>query len=1003
MNKRNNLLTVVCLLVLTCFILCGFAENLSPSGKLVDSRDGQSYKTVRIGNLNWMAENLNYESENSYCFDDKAINCVKYGRLYLGKTVVDVCPAGWRLPTEAEWAELISLAGGSKHAGKSLKSKKGWLYGGNGSDDVGFSALPAGIRYENGLYANRESYAGFWSSSEDKGRDASSSYEFFSMNLRYFDDHAKLDGEYRRRWQSVRCVQHSPVFLDSSLKESAASVIKDSVTDSRDGRTYKTVKIGNQTWMAENMNFETEGSYCDENGADSCAKYGRFYTWKAAMNACPAGWRLPEQAEWSILISAAGGVDSAGMALKSSSGWKKQGDGRDVFGFTALPAGELKIDYKNKLRFEDQGESASFWSSTELGLVNAYRGMYLSRYHGSAFSQYSDKKDNYGYSVRCIKDDDVARTAQSQKELPSDENNLVDSRDGQIYKTVDIGDKIWMAENLNYDTEYSVCYKNYESLCMKYGRLYMWNEAKEACPVGWRLPTEADWVNLMRMAGANVSVEQTLNSIKGWDRGANGLDVFGFSAFPTGYYVRDEDRYRENGSSAYFWSATEINKDSSFAVNLHSKFYEYDMFHEFKNYENNLIHKLKKFSFNVRCVKDKLPSDKQQPQKAQTMKDSRDGRTYKTVKIGKQTWMAENLNYKTQSSFCYGDSSSCEKYGQLYDWRSLLNACPAGWRLPRKADWETLINAVGGEAVAGKMLKASSDWHYCERQKGHFENGFGRDDFGFSALPAGYRMNYHDYDEKFGFTTCFHSIEMDGSSDTAVCLPSCNDSIILQNNFSFNAYSIRCIKDDEQKNGANATSSFVPPSNVVRGTFKDPRDKKTYKTVKIGSQTWMAENIRYKTKNSKCQNEYDDSQNCAESDRIYTWSAALKACPSGWHLPTDKDWNTLVSAVGGRLIASKVLKTTDLAGKTDGTTIGWCDYCNDVEGNGTDDYGFAVRPIGNWNVEEGFYMNGFCAGFWNSTSVKADSASVMNICCNEHTNITNDDKRNMYTVRCVKD
>ena len=1001
MNKRNDLLTVVCLLVLTCFILCGFAENLSPSGKLVDSRDGQSYKTVRIGNLNWMAENLNYESENSYCFDDKAINCVKYGRLYLGKTVMDVCPAGWRLPTEAEWAELISLAGGFKHAGKSLKSKKGWLYGGNGSDDVGFSALPAGIRYENGLYANRESYAGFWSSSEDKGRDASSSYEFFSMNLRYFDDHAKLDGEYRRRWQSVRCVQHSPVSLDSSLKKSATSVIKNSVTDPRDGRTYKTVKIGNQTWMAENMNFETEGSYCDEDGADSCAKYGRFYTWKAAMKACPAGWRLPEQAEWSILISAAGGVDSAGMALKSSSGWNYQSNGRDVFGFTALPAGKLEIDYKNKLRFGIRGEKASFWSSTGLGPVKAYRGMYLSSYDGSAFSQYSDKKDNFGFSVRCIKDDGVARTVQNKKELPSDENLLVDSRDGQIYKTVDIGDKIWMAENLNYDTENSVCYGKYESLCMKYGRLYMWNEAKEACPVGWRLPTETDWVNLMRMAGANVSVEQTLNTRKGWDRGANGLDVFGFSAIPTGFYDREEDRYRENGSSAYFWSATEINKDSSFAVNLHSKFYEYDMFHAYKNYENNLIHKLKKFSFNVRCVKDKLPSDKQQPKKAETMKDSRDGRTYKTVKIGKQTWMAENLNYKTQSSFCYGDSSSCEKYGQLYDWRSLVNVCPAGWRLPRKADWETLINAVGGEAVAGKMLKASSDWHYCERQKGHFENGFGRDDFGFSALPAGYRMNYLDYDEKIGFTTCFHSIEMDGSSDTAVCVPSCNDSIILQNNFSFNAYSIRCIKDDEQKNGANGASSFVPPSNVVRGTFKDPRDKKTYKTVKIGSQTWMAENIQYKTKNSKCQDGDDSGQICAESDRLYTWSAALKSCPRGWHLPTEGDWNTLVSAVGGRLIASKVLKTTDLAGKTDGTTIGWCDYCNDVEGNGTDDYGFAARPV--WDEEALYNMNGLCAGFWSSTSVKADSASVMNICCNEHTNITNENKTSMYTVRCVKD
>ena len=567
---------------------------------------------------------------------------------------------------------------------------------------------------------------------------------------------------------------------------------------------------------------------------------------------------------------------------------------------------------------------------------------------------------------------------------------MTDSRDGQIYKTINVGDKVWMAENLNYETEYSVCYNNYESFCMKYGRLYTWKAANEACPAGWRLPTETDWVDLLRMASVNVSAEQSLNSRKGWDGNANGLGILEFSAFPTGYFKSDEDRFGKMGDKVFFWSATEINGDSSFAVNLQNN-----------SDVNNLIHKLKNFGFSVRCVKDKLPSGKQQQQKAETMKDSRDGRTYKTVKIGKQTWMAENLIYKTQSSFCYGDSSSCEKYGQLYDWRSLVNICPAGWHLPRKADWETLINAVGGEAVAGKMLKASSDWHYCERQKGRFENGFGRDDFGFSALPAGYRMNYSDYDEKIGFTTCFHSIEMDGSSDTAVCLPCCNDSIILQNNFSFNAYSIRCIKDDEQKNGANGASSFVPPSNVVRGTFKDPRDKKTYKTVKIGSQTWMAENIQYKTKNSECQDGDDNGQNCAESDRLYTWAAALKACPRGWHLPTEGDWNTLVSAVGGRLIASKVLKTTELASETHGTTVGWCDYCNDVEGNGTDDYGFAARPV--WDEEALYNMNGLCAGFWSSTSVKADSASVMNICCYEHTNITNENKTSMYTVRCVKD
>ncbi|MBR2020944.1 MAG: hypothetical protein IJ939_00775, partial [Clostridia bacterium] len=89
--------------------------------------------------------------------------------------------------------------------------------------------------------------------------------------------------------------------------------------------------------------------------------------------------------------------------------------------------------------------------------------------------------------------------------------------------------------------------------------------------------------------------------------------------------------------------------------------------------------------------------------------DDRDGQTYKTVKIGDQWWMAENLNYETDSSFCYKDSAEfCEKYGRLYTWDAVVDVCPDGWHLPSKAEWETLITAVGGRATAGKMLKSTS-------------------------------------------------------------------------------------------------------------------------------------------------------------------------------------------------------------------------------------------------------------------------------------------------------
>ena len=105
--------------------------------------------------------------------------------------------------------------------------------------------------------------------------------------------------------------------------------------------------------------------------------------------------------------------------------------------------------------------------------------------------------------------------------------------------------------------------------------------------------------------------------------------------------------------------------------------------------------------------------------------------------IGEQTWMAENLNYKVESSFCYNDSAKyCEKYGRLYQRAVAISACPEGWHLPDSTEWRVLFDAVGGQNVAGKILKASSGWI-----KFHDVNGNGSDDFGFSALPAGSRAS----------------------------------------------------------------------------------------------------------------------------------------------------------------------------------------------------------------------------------------------------------------------
>jgi uncharacterized protein (TIGR02145 family) len=136
-------------------------------GSFIDKRDGKVYKTVKIGNgQTWMAENLNYAANGSVCYDNKAVNCAKYGRLYDWSTTMKVCPVGTHLPTDKEWETLVDYAGGDKKAGEKLKSTNGWDGNGNGTDEYGFSALPGG----SGNSTDGFSYAGecgiWWSATK---------------------------------------------------------------------------------------------------------------------------------------------------------------------------------------------------------------------------------------------------------------------------------------------------------------------------------------------------------------------------------------------------------------------------------------------------------------------------------------------------------------------------------------------------------------------------------------------------------------------------------------------------------------------------------------------------------------------------------------------------------------------------------------------------------------------------------------------------------------------
>jgi uncharacterized protein (TIGR02145 family) len=172
--------------------------------------------------------------------------------------------------------------------------------------------------------------------------------------------------------------------------------------DLRDGKIYKTVIIGTQTWLAENLAYETlTGSWAYNNDAVNMHEYGLLYDWPAAMNACPVGWHLPSDAEWTILTTYIGGESVAGGKMKEAgtSHWYSPNTGAtNESGFSGLPGGFRRFDGA----FINLGYLGYWWSSTEVSETPTVVWLrYLHYYDSRVIIGNGDKE--YGWSVRCVR------------------------------------------------------------------------------------------------------------------------------------------------------------------------------------------------------------------------------------------------------------------------------------------------------------------------------------------------------------------------------------------------------------------------------------------------------------------------------------------------------------------------------------------------------------------------------------------------------------------------
>ena len=303
--------------------------------------------------------------------------------------------------------------------------------------------------------------------------------------------------------------------------------------DYRDKKVYKTVDIGTQTWMAENLNYYDTTSYpelksnvsCNKNG---CDLYGRYYSWIIAIDSaarfsdngkgcssaeylnnktcnyqyplrgiCPESWHLPNIDEWYIF----------GTNIKNQKeALSKEFNGTDIYGFSAI-------------------EGTYFWTTPYSGFADYLIGISsaYSNYRTTLIEPRTETYDKYFAPIRCLKNKEI------------EYGYFIDERDNHRYKTIEIKGMTWMAENLNYRPESngstdstSFCMNNEIEKCEKYGRFYTKESVGNACPNGWHIPDSTEWTSVV---AAHAQRTNAMLKI-----GPYATNVLGFSLLPMGYY-----------------------------------------------------------------------------------------------------------------------------------------------------------------------------------------------------------------------------------------------------------------------------------------------------------------------------------------------------------------------------------------------------------------------------------------------------------------------------------
>jgi len=638
----NNLVhstkkTTAILSVAAWLFLSLASETSAQTPSYTDERNGQKYGVATIGDRKWMTKNLNFETDGgSWCYENMTVDapdsCEKYGRLYDWATAMNIdasynntkwdgsdvghqgiCPAGWHLPSVAEWDSLMAAVrrtytGVLDSNGAKLKAKNGWgsncLNNCNGTDEFGFSALPGGYyNISTNNFSNKGSTGSWWAGTDTTYNKA---YNYLIFNATTSTRKSNT-GDKGIDGRSVRCVAYFDQYRVTVNSGGAgasgggdykpgAAVNLTAGSAPAGKRFVKWTTASNGVFFADASNPAT-AFIMPGNDVTVTAKFLEP-TYAVTVNGEGAGASGGGDYEPGVTVSISAGSDPAG---KKFAKWTTQSDSvvfADEYSVATtftMPenAAVVTAVFAQTYTVEVAGKGENPLGGGEYAVGGKVIIAPGTPPEGNKFKIWTTQSAGVVFDWMYGDTTAFIMPARNVKVTAEFDTSFLDKRDGKRYRMTTIGGVTWMSENLNYDTADgtgSWCNGNSADSCKKYGRLYNWNTAmagaaasksnpsnvRGICPDDWHLPSGDEWSRLGEAVGgwgptgSWVWPGIRLKAKSGWNDkddpvaysvGGNGTDELWFSALPGGrrsmYGNSYGDEFQQYGQRGFWWTTTD--------------------------------------------------------------------------------------------------------------------------------------------------------------------------------------------------------------------------------------------------------------------------------------------------------------------------------------------------------------------------------------------------------------------------------------------------------------